>query len=227
MRPVKAASSRRPTGSFARLTSTKARSRAHEQVLRADAARAGIRRVDGDLGAFRCSIPSGACGQSVEAEGAVCPAFVSASDRRERARAWLLQDRGDRAPLDAPARGRPHRPPVHGHAWASGAVVKGVRRTKSRFGGRLEPFFRVRLVLYEGRGELHTVTQAEARRVVPAAARARRRDLLRPAPHASPCCACSARGRATRPPTTCCATSSSCSTRGPRRRAGRTCSRSG
>jgi DNA repair protein RecO (recombination protein O) len=43
-----------------------------------------------------------------------------------------------------------------------GAVVKGVRRTKSRFGGRLEPFFRVRLVLYKGRGELDTVTQAEA-----------------------------------------------------------------
>jgi DNA repair protein RecO (recombination protein O) len=42
------------------------------------------------------------------------------------------------------------------------AVVKGVRRTKSRFGGRLEPFVRVQLVLYEGRGELHTVTQAEA-----------------------------------------------------------------
>jgi DNA repair protein RecO (recombination protein O) len=42
------------------------------------------------------------------------------------------------------------------------AVVKGVRRTKSRFGGRLEPFFRVRLVLYEGRSDLHTVTQAEA-----------------------------------------------------------------
>jgi|SRR4051812_20535400 DNA repair protein RecO (recombination protein O) len=43
-----------------------------------------------------------------------------------------------------------------------GAVVKGVRRTKSRFGGRLEPFFRVRLVLYQGRGDLDTVTQAEA-----------------------------------------------------------------
>jgi DNA repair protein RecO (recombination protein O) len=43
-----------------------------------------------------------------------------------------------------------------------GAVVKGVRRTKSRFGGRLEPFFRVRLVLYEGRGDLDTVTQVEA-----------------------------------------------------------------
>ena len=42
-----------------------------------------------------------------------------------------------------------------------GAVVKGVRRTKSRFGGRLEPFSRVQLVLYEGRGELHTITQAE------------------------------------------------------------------
>lgn len=42
-----------------------------------------------------------------------------------------------------------------------GAVAKGVRRTRSRFGGRLEPFFRLSLVLYEGRGELHTVTQAE------------------------------------------------------------------
>ena len=42
-----------------------------------------------------------------------------------------------------------------------GAVVKGVRRTKSRFGGRLEPFSRVHLVMYEGRGELHTVTQAQ------------------------------------------------------------------
>ena len=42
-----------------------------------------------------------------------------------------------------------------------GAVAKGIRRTRSRFGGRLEPFFRLRLVLYEGRGELHTVTGAE------------------------------------------------------------------
>src|SRR5918996_6575618 len=41
------------------------------------------------------------------------------------------------------------------------AIAKGVRRTRSRFGGRLEPFFRLRLVLYEGRGELHTVTGAE------------------------------------------------------------------
>jgi DNA repair protein RecO (recombination protein O) len=41
------------------------------------------------------------------------------------------------------------------------AIAKGVRRTKSRFGGRLEPFFRLRLVLYEGRSDLLTVTAAE------------------------------------------------------------------
>lgn len=42
-----------------------------------------------------------------------------------------------------------------------GAVAKGVRRTRSRFGGRLEPFFRVRLILHEGRGDLSTVTSVE------------------------------------------------------------------
>jgi DNA repair protein RecO (recombination protein O) len=41
-----------------------------------------------------------------------------------------------------------------------GAIAKGSRRPKSRFGGRLEPFFRLNLVLYEGRGELATVTAA-------------------------------------------------------------------
>ena len=41
------------------------------------------------------------------------------------------------------------------------AIAKGVRRTRSRFGGRLEPFFRLRLVLPEGRSELLTVTSAE------------------------------------------------------------------
>ena len=38
-------------------------------------------------------------------------------------------------------------------------VAKGVRKTKSRFGGRLEPFTHVDLVLYEGRN-LDTITQA-------------------------------------------------------------------
>jgi DNA repair protein RecO (recombination protein O) len=41
-----------------------------------------------------------------------------------------------------------------------GAIAKGARRPKSRFGGRLEPFFRLDLVLHEGRGELLTVTSA-------------------------------------------------------------------
>jgi len=41
------------------------------------------------------------------------------------------------------------------------AIAKGVRRAKSRFGGRLEPYFRLQLVLYEGRSELLTVTAAE------------------------------------------------------------------
>ncbi len=39
-----------------------------------------------------------------------------------------------------------------------GAIAKGVRRPRSRFGGRLEPFFRLDMVLHEGRGELLTVT---------------------------------------------------------------------
>jgi DNA repair protein RecO (recombination protein O) len=41
------------------------------------------------------------------------------------------------------------------------AIAKGVRRTKSRFGGRLEPYFRLQMVLYEGRSELLTVTSAQ------------------------------------------------------------------
>jgi DNA repair protein RecO (recombination protein O) len=40
------------------------------------------------------------------------------------------------------------------------AVAKGVRKTKSRFGGRLEPLNHVSLLLYEGR-ELDIVSQAE------------------------------------------------------------------
>ena len=39
-----------------------------------------------------------------------------------------------------------------------GAVAKGVRKTKSRFGARLEPFSHVELLLHQGGGELHTVT---------------------------------------------------------------------
>ncbi len=42
-----------------------------------------------------------------------------------------------------------------------GAIAKGVRRTRSRFGGRLEPFSRVALILHEGRSDLLTVTSVE------------------------------------------------------------------
>jgi DNA repair protein RecO (recombination protein O) len=47
------------------------------------------------------------------------------------------------------------------HRGRVGAMAKGVRKARSRFGGRLEPFFRLNLVLYEGRGDLLTVTSAE------------------------------------------------------------------
>ncbi|WP_249020736.1 DNA repair protein RecO [Conexibacter sp. S30A1] len=48
--------------------------------------------------------------------------------------------------------------PMHGRL---GAIAKGARRARSRFGARLEPFSEVALVLHEGRGELHTVTAAD------------------------------------------------------------------
>lgn len=51
--------------------------------------------------------------------------------------------------LFTPARGR------------IGAIAKGVRKATSRFGGRLEPYFRLELILHEGRGELMTVSAAE------------------------------------------------------------------
>ncbi len=47
------------------------------------------------------------------------------------------------------------------HRGRVSAIAKGVRRASSRFGGRLEPFFRLRIELHEGRGELLTVTGAQ------------------------------------------------------------------
>ena len=48
--------------------------------------------------------------------------------------------------------------PGHGRI---GAIAKGARRSRSRFGARLEPFFRVRVVLHAGRGDLFTVTSVD------------------------------------------------------------------
>ncbi len=41
------------------------------------------------------------------------------------------------------------------------AVAKGVRKTRSKFGGRLEPTSHVAVQLHRGRGDLDIVTQAE------------------------------------------------------------------
>jgi len=42
-----------------------------------------------------------------------------------------------------------------------GAVAKGIRKTKSRFGARLEPLSHVEIMLHEGRSDLCTVTGVE------------------------------------------------------------------
>jgi DNA repair protein RecO (recombination protein O) len=42
-----------------------------------------------------------------------------------------------------------------------GVVAKGIRKTKSRFGARLEPLSHVEVMLHEGSGELQTVTGVE------------------------------------------------------------------
>jgi DNA repair protein RecO (recombination protein O) len=42
-----------------------------------------------------------------------------------------------------------------------GAIAKGVRKTKSRFGARLEPLSHVELMLHQGGGELQTITGVE------------------------------------------------------------------
>jgi DNA repair protein RecO (recombination protein O) len=45
-----------------------------------------------------------------------------------------------------------------------GAVAKGIRKTKSRFGARLEPLSHVTLQLHQGSGELQTVTGVDLQR---------------------------------------------------------------
>src|SRR4029453_18333157 len=64
------------------------------------------------------------------------------------------------------------------HRGRGGGGAKGVRRVKSRLGGRLEPLSRVKLVLHQGRGELCTISQADTVRAH-AALRAHRASLER------------------------------------------------
>src|SRR3989442_15463227 len=63
-----------------------------------------------------------------------------------------------------------------------GAIAKGVRRVKARFGGRLEPPFRGDLIAHEGGGELRTVPPAGT--VGPPAGLRERRDPLERPPQA-------------------------------------------
>jgi DNA repair protein RecO (recombination protein O) len=69
------------------------------------------------------------------------------------------------------------------HRGRVSAIAKGARRTRSRFGARLEPFFRVRLVLHEGRSDLLTVTSVET-----VAAHARLREDARALDQAARAC---------------------------------------
>src|SRR2546428_14168998 len=77
------------------------------------------------------------------------------------------------------------------------AVAKGVRKTKSRFGGRLEPFTQVSLVMWRGGSRLgiatHALAGAAARRrpghpgrVAPGPARVEAVCRVLPLPEASP-----------------------------------------
>jgi len=49
---------------------------------------------------------------------------------------------------------------THDHGKVRG-VAKGVRRTKSKFGARLEPLSHIAIQLYRGKGDLDTITQVE------------------------------------------------------------------
>jgi DNA repair protein RecO (recombination protein O) len=47
------------------------------------------------------------------------------------------------------------------HLGRLSAIAKGARRSRSRFGARLEPFLHVRVVLHQGRSDLLTVTAVD------------------------------------------------------------------
>src|SRR5437763_14743923 len=44
------------------------------------------------------------------------------------------------------------------HRGRVSAIAKGVRKARTRFGGRLEPYFRLEAILHEGRSDLLPVT---------------------------------------------------------------------
>ena len=134
------------------------------------------------------------------------PASLRGCPARSRPRRWCCAASATARPT-ASSTCTPRR------GGGSGAIAKGSRRPKSRFGGRLEPFFRLDLVLYEGRGDLLDRDRAPRRWTGTARLRARRRARCRPrGGPATRCCGCSTPARRTSPPTTCSAATWRCST---------------
>ena len=103
------------------------------------------------------------------------------------------------------------------HRGRVSAIAKGVRRAKSRFGGRLEPFFRLQLVLYEGKQRPPDGHERRDDGRPPAPAGGRPRRSTPPPAPATRSRACSTTATRTRASTTCSPTSSRCSTREPDR----------
>ena len=112
------------------------------------------------------------------------------------------------------------------HRGRVSAIAKGVRRARSRFGGRLEPFFRLRSSCTRGAGELLTVTGAQTVEGYAAPARRRRARWTPPRARATPSGACSRPPSRIRACSTCCAASCPCSTTSARA-AGRPSGRAG
>ena len=107
-----------------------------QQLLGALAERARLGRVDGDLGHYFTKYSEGLVPGPLKVQGVILRSLrYGEADR-------ILH-------LYTPQRGK------------VGAIAKGVRRARSRFGGRMEPFFRLNLILHEGRSDLLTVTAAE------------------------------------------------------------------
>jgi DNA repair protein RecO (recombination protein O) len=128
-----------------------------EQRLRTDAVAAPFRRVEADPGhqghkrlqtPFYSVYTAGSHGRSGHAHSYTGTMARSTTTEAVVLRSFRLGEADRILHLYTHERGR------------VGAVAKGVRKTKSRFGGRLEPFSHVELVLHQGRGELDTVTGA-------------------------------------------------------------------
>ncbi len=100
--------------------------------------------------------------RSVQRSGAGCEAPPVRPLRRSYSARCRDRSRPRRSSCGASATARPTAccTSTAPTAAASARSRRGSRRPRSRFGGRLEPFFCLDLVLHKGRGELATVTAA-------------------------------------------------------------------